>query len=243
AMVTANIAIGELGWGNLEKTDQDMKEKWALERLSDALMEKGGLVPLSKKKRELPTDAFLPPTSATEIWSPLLQEIRKLHPIFFAVLSDRIIVHLLTDAPREASFDASIARWAMWLVDSDDADLRKDLAITLIVGIGPDRAHNCVSASALLQALCGDNTDMEAALSLLRPVPGVVSSSVWTPEDINVMHERLVSLLAASEDDQSPDTPFLSEAEGFVAAEQLPAGWRLLDSKWTVCPIGIYHSV
>jgi ribosomal biogenesis protein LAS1 len=46
ATVAANVAGGDLGW---DKGDQSSKERWALERLCDALMEKGALVPLSKK--------------------------------------------------------------------------------------------------------------------------------------------------------------------------------------------------
>lgn len=43
AKVAANIAAGNLGW------EVDVKERWALELLGDALLEKGALVPLSKK--------------------------------------------------------------------------------------------------------------------------------------------------------------------------------------------------
>lgn len=46
AKIAANVAAGGLGW---DVGDQDPKEKWALEKLCDSLMEKGMLVPLSKK--------------------------------------------------------------------------------------------------------------------------------------------------------------------------------------------------
>lgn len=49
ATVSANVAVGELGWGTSGKGDQSAKERWALERLCDTLLEKGALVPLSKK--------------------------------------------------------------------------------------------------------------------------------------------------------------------------------------------------
>jgi len=55
AKVAADVVTGELGWNtthvleNAEASDQDAKERWALEILSDALLEKGGLVALSKK--------------------------------------------------------------------------------------------------------------------------------------------------------------------------------------------------
>ena len=53
--VAANVAAGNLGWENgaseivLDSGELDSKERWALERLCDALLEKGALVPLSNK--------------------------------------------------------------------------------------------------------------------------------------------------------------------------------------------------
>lgn len=49
AKVAANVSIGDLGWENVTIGDQDAKERFVLERLSDALLAKGILVPLSKK--------------------------------------------------------------------------------------------------------------------------------------------------------------------------------------------------
>lgn len=55
AKVAANVAVGQFGWdthGTSESRgtgEQDIREKWALERLCDGLLEKGALVPLSKK--------------------------------------------------------------------------------------------------------------------------------------------------------------------------------------------------
>lgn len=55
AKVAANIAAGNLGWepnakgSVLDSGELDVKERWALEQLGDALLEKGALVPLSKK--------------------------------------------------------------------------------------------------------------------------------------------------------------------------------------------------
>lgn len=59
AAVAANVSFGEVGWdsstgsSNSQSPDslseQDFKERWALDRLCDELLEKGALVPLSKK--------------------------------------------------------------------------------------------------------------------------------------------------------------------------------------------------
>lgn len=55
AGVAANVSFGEVGWDNSASpasgalTEQDLKERWALDQLCDELLEKGALVPLSKK--------------------------------------------------------------------------------------------------------------------------------------------------------------------------------------------------
>jgi ribosomal biogenesis protein LAS1 len=54
AKVTANFAAGDFDWkaGKLSDdvdTNDQYRERWALEKLCDGLLEKGALVPLSKK--------------------------------------------------------------------------------------------------------------------------------------------------------------------------------------------------
>lgn len=50
AKVTAGVVVGDVGFGVEDwGIDYDSKEWWALDRLCDALLEKGMLVPLSKK--------------------------------------------------------------------------------------------------------------------------------------------------------------------------------------------------
>lgn len=53
AKVTANLSIDELDWDtgaeNSDPDQEDVPEKWALDRLCDELLAKGALVPLSKK--------------------------------------------------------------------------------------------------------------------------------------------------------------------------------------------------
>lgn len=52
AKVAADVSTSALDWDpdqDEEGTEDDSRERWALDRLSDGLLEKGGLVPLSKK--------------------------------------------------------------------------------------------------------------------------------------------------------------------------------------------------
>ncbi|KAJ7693686.1 Las1-like-domain-containing protein [Mycena rosella] len=259
ATVAANVAVGELGWDTSQKGDQSAKERWALERLCDALMEKGALVPLSKKKRVFPVDSFFPPKFSVELWSPLLSELHALHPDFPAILSTRIIAYLLADAPQldmvpiavDTTYDACLARWAMWTIDTWDAenseselDLKKDVIVALITGLGPSSSLNrdTAAATALLQTLCAGNPEMDEAVSiLLRPQTGSVIRE-WTSDDIAVMNERLTALLAVPE--TTADIP-LSKLESLpvdVSDTVLAPGWRLLDasSGWKPSPIGVY---
>jgi ribosomal biogenesis protein LAS1 len=52
--VDANVAVGELGWDSGSANDSlggrdDPREKWALDKFCHELLEKGALVPISKK--------------------------------------------------------------------------------------------------------------------------------------------------------------------------------------------------
>lgn len=51
AEVVAGLAVQEVGWESSQPSNDlsSSKERWALERLCDSLLEKGALVPLSKK--------------------------------------------------------------------------------------------------------------------------------------------------------------------------------------------------
>ncbi|KAJ7814152.1 Las1-like-domain-containing protein [Mycena olivaceomarginata] len=191
ATVSANVAVGELGWGTSGKGDQSAKER----------------------KRTFPADSFLPPKFSVELWAPLLSDLHTLHSDFPAILSSRIVSHLLAEPPQldmvpiavDTTYDACLARWAMWTIENwdvenseSDLDLKRDTIISLITGLGPSSSlsKDTAAATALLQALCAGNPEMDAALSiLLRPQTGPVARD-WTSDDIAVMNERLATLLA-----------------------------------------------
>ncbi len=147
--------------------DNDSKEIFALEKLSDELLQKGMLVPLSKKyvplpppeyprestnaiirKRIFPADTFHPPPNSLNIWSPLILQMHALHSEFYNVLVERMIALLLSDsAPadegtRSATYDACVARWVMWVVESSQAmnpesGIKRESIISLISALGP----------------------------------------------------------------------------------------------------------
>ncbi|KAJ6519442.1 Las1-like-domain-containing protein [Mycena sanguinolenta] len=257
ATVSANVAVGELGWSASGKGDQSAKERWALERLCDALMEKGILVPLSKKKRVFSAESFSPPKFSVELWSPLLSDINALHSDFTAILSGRIVAHLLAEPPQldivpiavDTTYNACLARWAMWIIDNldtgnseSDLDLKRDTVISLITGLGPSSNSNkdTAAATTLLQALCAGDPEMDAALSILLPAQNGSLVREWSSDDISVMNERLATLLAVPENnlEERPTHPDAVE----MSDTEFALGWRLLDpnSGWKACPIGVY---
>ncbi|KAJ7071478.1 Las1-like-domain-containing protein [Mycena amicta] len=252
AAVATNVAGGDLGWSN-----ENAKERWALDRLCDALLEKSALVPLSKKKRVFPEDAFYPPAAAVAVWTPLLYELTSTHPELRSILVNRIIARLTADIPQEeivsisvdTTHDVCLARWAFWIIENlspnlADTDSRKEALATLIIGLGPPMgsSRDIAAAKSLMQALCTGNTELEGMLSLLVR-PQQVGISDWTMSDISVMQERLEALLALPE--PQPDL-----VAGETSAEndaprttlEIAPGWRLLgtDSSWKPSPIGAY---
>ncbi|KAL0950695.1 hypothetical protein HGRIS_007472 [Hohenbuehelia grisea] len=201
AKVAANVAVGDLGWGpdssGAPDAELDPREKWALERLCDALLEKGCLVPLSKRKRTFPADGFSPPVFSVVLWTPLLDHLFSNHPDLTSVLTTRIVSFLTagqrdsatSEVSADQSYDSCLARWAFWLANSSstlantntttnvnvdnadlDGNLRDDLAAQLLSALGPgtrDSLRNIKALSELLNALCDVDPDLEAARALV----------------------------------------------------------------------------
>ncbi|KAI0085676.1 Las1-domain-containing protein [Irpex rosettiformis] len=152
--------------------DVDPREWSALNRLCDHLLEKGGLVPVSKKKRS-PSNTFDPSSSLLAIWSPLLTHIHAHHPSFPSILISRLITVIIPpdqDSPshppvetislnveddsntRDLSYELCIASWAHWMVESfvcssgeeeeDRRSRRANAVASLVSGIGMAKKSN-----------------------------------------------------------------------------------------------------
>ncbi|KAF9066058.1 Las1-like-domain-containing protein [Rhodocollybia butyracea] len=156
AAVAANVAERELGWNSGDQADgvHDARAQRALEMFSDALLEKGGLIPLSKKKRVFPADSFTPPKTSVQIWTPLLSNVQTLHPEFSSVLVHRALSRLLetpqNGAPLDLLYDETLSRWIFCLIDQrdsaedsdeDDEDTRVDVVARLLTALGPGSEH------------------------------------------------------------------------------------------------------
>ncbi|KZP32371.1 Las1-domain-containing protein [Athelia psychrophila] len=279
AKVAAGAGAGDLAWDE----DEDPKERWALERLADALLEKGALVPLSKKKRVFPAGSFLPPAASLALWTPLLTHIHAEHASFPAVLVQRALAHMLASSPAEAdadadarpdpSFDMCLARWAFWALDawsprgdhgglgSEEAALdgKRDVVVTLVNALGPgaaDAARDRKAATALLQAVCGNNEELQDATKTLLAHSSPAQAHTWAQGDVAEMDRRLHVLLSAEKreasgsDGDSSMTPLAQTSTPPAPSQsaQRPTdfapGWQLLgeSSGWKHCPIGVYMS-
>ncbi|TFK76738.1 Las1-domain-containing protein [Pluteus cervinus] len=250
---------------NHEWGDQDPKEHWALDRFCDSLMEKGALVPLAKKKRIFSEEGFSPPQSSVEIWTPLLRHITSLHPDFPQVLITHICVFLTTPNQADASFDACLARWAMWCIEKlceseeGDSEERREAISMLFHVLGPTRPtigeageskeRNTKAAHILLSNLCVGNEDFERAYTMLSQLSIRRASNEWTSDDLKTMSdrlERLFSLTNNASGVRSTSAPLeesmaVDETDG--SSQNLPPGWKRLtphNSDWKPCPIGVH---
>ncbi|KAE9395918.1 Las1-domain-containing protein [Gymnopus androsaceus JB14] len=253
ATVAANVASGELGWdqGDDDESRREARERWALEVFSDVLIEKGGLVPLSKKKRVCPTDSFCPPKASVQIWTPLLANVQALHPSFPSILANRTLSHLLATSAKvvqnnvspDPSYDMCLSRWIFWVIDKwdseSDEDVRSDVVASLLTALRPGSEHLIHvknNLNALLSALCAGSPQLSSALAALQPT-AQISSLNWTAQDISVMTDRLNVLLSVVTENESLPTGGAVEEEAMV---DVTPGWRILDNScWKPCAIGV----
>ncbi|KIJ68797.1 hypothetical protein HYDPIDRAFT_82630 [Hydnomerulius pinastri MD-312] len=275
AKVSADLAVDTLGWGfdeNAGTGQVDAKEKWALETLCDALLEKGGIVPLSKKKRRASMEPFLPTNISLAIWTPLLTQLQTHHAIFSSVFTGRVIFALLQDpvefdsnvsvidldpktAQKDTTYDEYIARWAVWAVENwnDETnggiDMRKEVILQVAPALAPgntESARKTKTLTTLLQAVTSGFKDLENTAELLISGTRAISAQQWHTSDLAKMDERLQILL--SSDIQMAETD-VEDSRTSHHDSQWPqasrtTGWTLLDtqSNWKPCPIGVYYS-
>jgi len=252
--VAANSVV-EDSWTHIQffgspLTASDSKEIWALEKFCDNLSEQGGLVPLSKKKRQFSADAMIPNKFSISLWSPLLQHIQTSHPDFPLVFC-RCFVSLLTgtkSVERDLSYDAYIACWVIWAVETWQAassgyfNLRRAVLSHLLRELGCYPSDRVPTAISLLKVLSIGRSEFEAVTSLLLRSPSQCSQMDWTATALVTMVERK-KLLQLSELSGTPS--FNSEADLETRTQGiLIPGWRILkeNENWTQCPIGDYQS-
>ncbi|KAH9043781.1 Las1-domain-containing protein [Lactarius pseudohatsudake] len=186
------------GWWHARADDDgdgdEPREAWALDRLCEALLARGALVPLSRKKRAPPPEGSrYPPPALLAIWTPLLENLA-VGPLRTA-LSSHILARLLAehhhacpDDDERASYELCLAAWGAWLVeewrlaDETDADVsarREDVFFQLVHALCTSCRRDeettgaplaCQpGAQALLAALCASDRRLaEISATVLR---------------------------------------------------------------------------
>ncbi|KAI0320440.1 Las1-like-domain-containing protein [Amylostereum chailletii] len=225
ARVDVDVSTGEFGWTGQDSGNDE--EAWALEQLSEELIQRGVLVPVSRKKRALPKGVLHTPSVLIALWEPLLQSLESHHSTFTSTLLTRSISRLLSrpkDSSTESdsqpstlettsdhvSYEMCLASWVMWLLRPrphravEIHTAKQDAFTALAVGLGPQTGNTTdfPGAWALLKALCESNDHLDAvSKSILTPTgePCAVDQP-WKDDDIQIMDKRLNKVLAVPND-------------------------------------------
>lgn len=142
--------------------------------------------------------------------------VQALHPEFLSTLVNRALSRLLAtsttplenDAPPDPSYDSTLARWILWLVDRCDLDqgsdenTRADIVASLLTVLGPGSKHlvhakkkylgtlktSCshadifYSLNELLSALCAGYPSLSSACTVLQSSQQISSLVCLSPK-------------------------------------------------------------
>ncbi|KAI5123721.1 hypothetical protein M0805_000315 [Coniferiporia weirii] len=217
-----------IDWGASEQSEGAAEsERWALERLCEALLERDGLVPVSSKKRLASRSKSLPklPSPLVAIWSPLLSSLRTNHPSFPLVLVSTILNDMLArlSTPNNDAFsrkdmthELCTAAWAAWCIDRWDITAREvseegvvplkreDVIVSIVTALGVQGNGELIEdrrgARVLLDILVQAHPCLEGTIRSLLSVlgSGLRHDQNWIEEDALVMEGRLRSLLSSA---------------------------------------------
>ncbi|KAF8512478.1 Las1-like-domain-containing protein [Gautieria morchelliformis] len=197
--------------------EEDEKERWALENLCDALSTRGGLVPVSKRKRPSSLHGLKVPSSEhVALWVPLVQHVYTRYTCFPSILLSRIINRLLSSSQSSSAssapvnddvhavdptYDHTLASWALWIVDQwgdepyaecESSEVVKEL----LLGLG--REDNKIVRS-LLVALSENDPRIRDRVHLLSTAMQPSSQfTAWEGNALDIMSERLSQLRPGS---------------------------------------------
>ncbi|KZV95642.1 Las1-domain-containing protein [Exidia glandulosa HHB12029] len=236
--------IGEAKVSSLSvSSGTDDAEANALELLSYELLDKGGLVPIAKKKRLPTSDRLFPPNA--EVWRPLLVQVQEQHasfgPVLLATIATR--VGIFEDADQDDTSRTCLLSWVVWIVDTwgESAGCGSHDAVSqLLLSIPPTQLSKSAPLLVqLVETLLTDDDSLKARfLALLQP-PGA-TDNVWQDADVSIMKQRLAVIQESAPDIHRAKAAAVVDSAA-MAVDAPAVGWRSLagNSSWQPCPIGV----
>jgi len=229
-----------LGPGRNEHDEERLA--WALDQLCAELLQRGNIVPKSKKKRisRDPNDSPV----YLEVWGQLLVHVQNKHPKFASQLLDHVISDLTNSLEEDPSLHACWSDWVIWFVEnwgSRGVDCTHEDALSLLLfEIGKSDTSEMTRYQPLIQALCASDPEMA------RRVESLLYARFYTPAEggdtsISLMEDRLETLDAHLRHQENQQDVQMNEVAQ-PTAEKTPApGIRLLgpEDGWRPCPIGV----
>ncbi|KAG8983650.1 rRNA-processing protein las1 [Tulasnella sp. 427] len=258
AMMNLNVMDDE------GEEEGEWKEIWALDRLCEALLGRGGLVPVSKKKRPQPSSKVpLPPNIST--WSPLLTRLASTHPRLPSQLAANLI--RVFELPPESasssvSYRWSVAGWIAWTTTewgaeecSVQATVRALLAVVPKTSTEDDRTILKMLITTLAASDPGLKKKVKVLLAACDQAHEATSNAdvemnCSDEQLVNEMSDRLKRIQGAvgpgQDEDVGENTTKDMDVDEAPQAEpagpkEIARGWRLLTSEeWTPRPVGVF---
>ncbi|KAG8897032.1 rRNA-processing protein las1 [Tulasnella sp. 403] len=239
----------------------DSQETWALDQLCDVLLAKGGLVPVSKKKRPKPDNKVeSPPNQA--VWTPLLTHLASHHPTFPNRLVQGIL-SILCEVGGYISYKWSLAGWIIWAADTweDNPDCTPEGLVKLLMELlgtneGGDENDRAL-IKILLRTLTSDDPILKAKTKLLMKAIESQSEAARSQTESSAadvvaemagrlthLQDELKKRSGAGTDDVEISEEGAQSMEGILPTDlDIGPGWTLLtEENWKPCPIGVFYT-
>ncbi|KDQ20449.1 hypothetical protein BOTBODRAFT_100449 [Botryobasidium botryosum FD-172 SS1] len=247
----AKVAAWDGSWGGHADLQDEEKERFAVDRFCERLLDKGGLVPVSKSKRHPAKTPLATEPPNVALWSPLLDHAASHHPSLPQQLVSQICSYLVEGQRPEgedATYDAALGGWAVWLIHAFEDDeardgWREDTVATLLAGLGKATEEKRF-AKLLVEVLSSPSPHLVAKTSHLLSIVasnGPKASDPWSKSSLSEMHTRL-SQIQSLVDAPSTTKAVTAGSARAEAASGIPQGWKMLSENdgWKPCPIGVF---
>ncbi|KAG8982533.1 rRNA-processing protein las1 [Tulasnella sp. 427] len=247
-----------------DEEEGEWKESWALDRLCEALLGRGGLVPVSKKKRPQPSSKVpLPPNHS--MWSPLLTRLASTHPRLPSQLAANLIrvFELPPDsASSSVSYKWSVAGWIAWTTTewgSEECSVPVTVRALLAVVPGTSTEDDRTILKILITTLAASDPGLKKKVKVLLAACDQAHEATSNADvEMNGSDEQLViemsdrlkriqgAVVPGQDEDVGENTTKDMDDDEAPQAEpagskEIARGWRLLTlEEWTPRPVGVF---